>query len=161
MANSKEDYQRVLDKQQADKKKQAMKRLFQQIDANKSGCIKQDVFTSILSLQGIIMGPNLLNKVFNACRPTGVKTGDMVKYKEALSLITINMEIDQPLMKEWIVRTNASNENRAYSTIATSVGRTAVASTASLRSSASNAILKNFNGPIKAQAPISSKLLEK
>ena len=42
-----------------------------------------------------------------------------IRYKEALQRLTLNLEVDEPLMKEWIVR--ADREANAYSAIPTTI----------------------------------------
>jgi hypothetical protein len=56
------------------------------------------------------------------CRPHvgGVNTLDQIQYREALQRIGINLDVDEPLFKEWIVRDPKNGQE--YSSIATSFG---------------------------------------
>jgi len=43
----------------------------------------------------------------------------MIKYREALQRLTLNFEVDEPLMKEWIVRVD--REANAYSALPSTI----------------------------------------
>lgn len=97
-----EPLKQVLDKQQCDKTKQVIKKLLSQIDEGKKGYIKMDVFCQILSLHKVILGQDSLAKLQRLCGVPGKL--DCLNYRDALQRMTINGNIDEPLMKEWVVR---------------------------------------------------------
>lgn len=55
-----DNIKKVLDKQQCDKTKQKIKKLLIQIDGDKTGCVKLEVFSQILALHKVILGPESL-----------------------------------------------------------------------------------------------------
>ena len=95
---------RVLDKQKCDRIKVLVKKLFNNIDEQKTGQVKTEVFNQICSLHNIRLDPQASAKLAAECRPKQSNLTDTIMYKDALQRITINMDVDEPLMKEWIVR---------------------------------------------------------
>lgn len=92
----------MLDKQMCDKIKIKAKKLLVSIDAEKNGYVKLKIFQSILDLHKVILTQASLNSLRRVCSVPGKP--NMISYKEALQRLTLNFYVDEPLMKEWIVR---------------------------------------------------------
>ena len=88
-----------------------------QIDHEKTGQVKSDVFKSILALHSVILSNESFSRLQRLCSEAGVF--DSVKYREALQRLTINQDIDEPLMKEWVVRLD--REANAYTAMGSSI----------------------------------------
>ena len=58
---------------------------------------------------------------------------DQIRFREALQRLTINMEVDEPLMKEWVVRVD--RDAYAYSAVPTTMR--SVSQTRSVKSNTS------------------------
>ena len=78
-----------------------------QLDQQKSGQVKMEAFETVLGLHNVRVSKESLNTLARECKPKGVINGqnDSLVYREALQRLSINMEVDEPMMKEWIVRT--------------------------------------------------------
>ena len=151
------DLKLVVDKQKCDKLKQQLKRLIMQLDPDKSGCIKAEAFETVLGLHNVRLPQAGMATLLRECKPvTGAKTG-MVDYREALQRITINMEVDEPMMKEWIVRSRRT-DGKEYSPIPTAMRSSYSKSAAGGMST--NKMLKQLNTIIKTQ-PNGGKTLVK
>lgn len=70
-----------------------------------------------------MLSKSSFSKLYKECR--GSK-GDSIDYKHALKKISVNMEVDTPLMKEWVVRADGDAGNKSM--IASSVARSVVPS---------------------------------
>jgi len=77
-----------------------------QVDTNNTGLIKLDVFRKLLNLHKIILSDLSFTKL---CECSQAKSG-LINYKVALGRLTVDLEVDEPIMKEWIVRTGPSKE---------------------------------------------------
>lgn len=104
---------KAMDKQQADKVKLTVKKLLKQIDGENKGTIKFEVFSNLLSLHKIRLAPRDLNKLRLQSRAKP-KAGagdvtDLIDYKTALRTIDINLDVDEPLAKEWVLKTGNGN----------------------------------------------------
>ena len=147
----------VVDKQKCDKTKQQLKRLLIQLDPDKSGCIKTEAFETVLGLHNVRLPKEGIATLLRECKPvTGAKTG-LIDYREALQRITINMEVDEPMMKEWIVRSRRT-DGKEYSPIPT-VMRSSYSKSASGGMS-TNKMMKQLNTIIKTH-PDGEKTLVK
>lgn len=62
-----EPFKQVQDKQQCHKIKQLVKKLLSQIDENKKGYVKTEVFSQILGLHKVILGQDNLAKLQRLC----------------------------------------------------------------------------------------------
>ena len=63
----------------------------------------------MLGLHNVRLPKDGIASLLRECKPKNSVTGnkvDLLCYREALQRISINMEVDEPLMKEWIVRSN-------------------------------------------------------
>jgi len=69
----------------------------------------------ILSLHKVILSQQGISKLQRECSVPGQH--DQIKYRDALQRLTINIEIDEPLSKEWVVRVD--REASAYSAVPT------------------------------------------
>ena len=76
-----------------------------------------DVFQSIMALHKATVSQKGLNALKRQCPAPG-KPG-MILYKEALQRLSLNLEVDEPLMKEWIVRVD--RDASAYTAIPSSI----------------------------------------
>ena len=65
----------------------------------------------------MILGQSNLEKLHRGCSVSGYH--DQIRYREALQRLTINMEVDEPFMKEWVVRMDA--DASVYSNVATTL----------------------------------------
>ena len=138
----------VADKQQCDKTKQQLKRLLIQLDVDKSGSLKAEAFETVLGLHNVRLPEKGLATLLRECKPvTGAKNG-LIDYREALQRITINMEVDEPIMKEWIVRSRRT-DGKEYSPIPT-VMRSSYSKSAAGGMS-TNKMLKQLNTITKTQ----------
>jgi len=61
----------VLDKQQCDKIKQRIKKLLIQIDHDKKGFVKAEVFKSILDLHKVVFGQTSMQRLVRSCSVPG------------------------------------------------------------------------------------------
>ena len=67
-------------------------------------------------------------------------------FRDALQRITINIDVDEPLMKEWIIR-KPTNNGVAWSNIPSSMRSFSVLSSqAKLTNKVKNSDLRKFNG---------------
>ena len=82
-----------------------------QIDTEKTGTVKMDVFATILELHKVHLSQQSLASIKRECSSPGQP--EHVRFRDALQRITLNFEVDEPLMKEWIVRLD--REASAYS----------------------------------------------
>lgn len=116
------DVKKVIDKQKADRKKQELKRLFKKIDSESKGFISAEVFFRLLTMEGILLGLPAQARLLKECRPKagGVSTTDQIQFRDALKRICINLDVDEPLFKEWVVRDAARDSELSY--FATSFG---------------------------------------
>ena len=113
------DLKLVAEKQKADKAKAQLKKLLIQLDQDKSGNIKMEAFTTVLGLHNVRLPKEGIATLTRECKPRESVTGsknDLINYREALQRITINMEVDEPMMKEWIVRARAK-DGKEYSPV--------------------------------------------
>ena len=92
----------VLEKQKCDKIKLKMKKLLLQLDGEKNGYVKLDVLQSVLSLHKVNLSQPSLNALKRECSVPGKP--NMISYREAMQRLSLNFEVDEPLMKEWVVR---------------------------------------------------------
>jgi len=65
----------------------------------------------------VILGQANLQKLQRECGVPG--QAECLLFREALQRMTINMDVDEPLMKEWVVRVD--RESNAYSAIPTTM----------------------------------------
>ena len=111
-------FKQVQDKMKCDLIKQKIKKLLVQIDSEKNGTVKVEVFAQILALHKVILGKVNLQKLQRVCRAAHVpainNSGEQVIiYRQALQRLSIDLEVDEPLMREWVVRTE-SQDSMAY-----------------------------------------------
>ena len=97
----------------------------------------------MLGLHNVRLSKEGLAVLLKECKPvTGNKT-DTISYRDALQRISINMEVDEPLMKEWTVR--SMHDRKEYSPVPSSF---------SLRSSlvgggmSTNQVMKQLNSVV-------------
>ena len=118
---------KVLDKQKADKIKLTVKKFLKKIDTEGLGVVKFEVFSNLLGLHQIRVAPKCLTKLRLASRAKPkIGSGDVsdqIDYKVALRLLDINLDVDEPLSKEWIIKAqgNTALSTDSYSNINTSV----------------------------------------
>ena len=101
----------VQEKQKSNKIKLQVRQLLLQIDAEKQGYIKDEIFQRITSLYKIILSQSGIKTLKRICAVPGKP--HMIRYKEALQRLSPNFEVDEPLMKEWVVRVD--RDATAYS----------------------------------------------
>lgn len=77
------------------------------IDENSTGLVKFSIFQQLLEINKIILSQKNLEKIRLEHRAISkIGSGDhtdMIKYKEALKSIHPNLELNEPLMKEWVL----------------------------------------------------------
>ena len=105
----------ALDKQECNKIKLKIKQLLSQIDQEKKGSVKMDVFATILQLHKVTLSQQSLASLKRECSMQGYP--NEIRYRDALQRLTLNFEVDEPMMKEWIIRVD--REASAYSALAT------------------------------------------
>ena len=101
--------------------------MLRKIDTEGRGVIKFEVFSNLLVLHQIRVGSKCLTKLRLASRAKP-KAGsgdvsDQIDYKVALRMLDINLDVDEPLSKEWIIKQsgNTNTSNDSYSNVNTSV----------------------------------------
>ena len=100
-----DEVQMALTKQQGDKVKSKIKKLLQNVDANGTGTIKMDIFKEILQLHNVNLTSKNWGILKASCQVrTGPNHDQLLHYKEALPMIAMNMEVADPLMRDWILR---------------------------------------------------------
>ena len=153
-------FKQVQDKMRCDKIKQKIKKLLVQIDSEKNGAVKIDVFAQILVLHKVILNKVNLQKLQRECRAAHIpqvnNSGEQVIiYREALKRLSIDMEVDEPLMKEWVVRAD-QQDSAAYTNGFPTSNRSALSMSKSLvsrtnqflsrhQNSMENALMKALN----------------
>ena len=106
------DIQLALQKQQGDKIKSKIKKLLQGIDGNSSGKVKSEVFRELLALHNVNISEKNWSQLRASCSVRkGPDHDNLIHYKDALPLIALNMEVADPLERDWIVRTRKSVPN--------------------------------------------------
>ena len=81
------------------------------MDDSKVGTVKTDVFFSVLKITNIKITQELENELKRMYDKQG-----MINYRDALSRISVNLEADKPLVKDWVLRSaNGSMRNSIYS----------------------------------------------
>ncbi len=65
--------------------------------------MKFEDFVFVLSEKNILLGDKHLQHIRTESKS---ESSELIDYKVALRMIDINLEIDEPLAKEWIVRKN-------------------------------------------------------
>ena len=160
------DLKLVVEKQKADKIKQQLKKLMQQLDQDRSGNLKAEAFETVLGLHKVRLSKEGIATLLRECKPRNNVTGtknDCLCYRDALQRISINMEVDEPMMKEWIVRSYKGGKE--YSPVPSSVMLRSSYSKGDAGGLSTNQMLKQLNTitktqPGRANSPSGEKTLE-
>lgn len=103
------ELKKAIDKQKADKIKITLKRLLRKIDDAGAGHIKFEVFSNLLELHKVNISAKSLTKLrlMTRAKPKagGGDSSDMIDYKQALRLIDVDLEAQDPFKSEWVLKT--------------------------------------------------------
>ena len=138
------EFQRVLQKQRADKIKLDIKKLLKNIDLQNLGSIQFEVFLSILALNKIKLNDKDVQRLRLESRAKpkvgGGDMSDFIDYKTALRLIDVNFELEDAFSKDWILR------NKAPSQAASTVAWSRINSYVDLNPASASKMLNLING---------------
>ncbi|CDW86344.1 ef hand family protein [Stylonychia lemnae] len=127
----------------ANKTKQKLKQMLKNIDQEKNGYVKDDLFYQLLTLHGIDLSQEA-RTVINS----SYKKKDKINYQDALTVIGIDQETAAAQVENWIVRTNGNdNKNETRSNAGSVMSR--AKSMASKRSVLGGSL--NRNGDSKSK----------
>ena len=90
---------KAITQQSAYRIKQSVKNILKKIDEQGTGLVNIEAFQLLLKSNGVILS----EKSFNLLVKLVGSNGNKLNFAKALKYIQPNLDVDEPLMKEWLV----------------------------------------------------------
>ncbi len=108
---SQPDIYKAQERQRAHHVKSKLKKLIAQIDVARSGTVNWDVFQQLLDLHKIKLSVKNKQKLYQDARENKTKTlQNLIDYRLALRILQPDLDLDEPLAKEWILLSKDSTQ---------------------------------------------------